>query len=403
MYIFSVLDTWFKRNCAFMHEKRSAAVLRVTRGLLASGKAFLSEIGRHVFTDGRHKSGIKCVDRLLGNRHLHAERVQVYERVAKWVLSQTPRPWILIDWSDVCPGHRFVMLKATVPLQGRALTIYEEVHPLKAHNTPRANHHFLQQLASLVPPGCHPIVVTDAGFRGPWFRQVEALGWDWIGRVRNNVKLRLAGQKDWKLNTLLYRKATDTPTSLGWGELSKQNPYGCFLHLFQGFKRRPGRPRKPFRSTLTHKRARLAAREPWLLATSLPPTEWTALRVVQAYKKRMQIEETFRDMKNARWGYGLEYARCRSAARLENLLLIVMLAMLATWLVGLAAKEKRLDRQLQANTERKRPVLSIHFIGRQVIEATTELLKPDALRRAIKALSGLVRDSSQWDEFVGIA
>ena len=37
---------------------------------------------------------------------------------------------------------------------------------------------------SVLPEGCRPIVVTDAGFRGPWFRDVEALGWDWVGRIR---------------------------------------------------------------------------------------------------------------------------------------------------------------------------------------------------------------------------
>ncbi|GMV32162.1 MAG: hypothetical protein AMXMBFR59_42870 [Rhodanobacteraceae bacterium] len=403
MYKLSVLDAWFERNCAFMHDGRCAAVLRVTRALLGSSKAYLTEIGRHVFNDGRHKSGIKCVDRLLRNKKLHAERVQVYAQVAKWLLSRTPRPFILVDWSEVCPGNRFVMLKATVPLKGRALTIYEEVYPLKQHNTPRAHRAFLQRLSSLVPPGCHPIVVTDAGFRGPWFRAVEALGWGWIGRVRNNVKCRLAGEKGWTLNTLLYRKATNTPTYVGAGHLSKQCPYACHLHLYQGFKRGPGRPRKPFRSTLTHKRARLAAREPWLLATSLPAQEWTAQRVVQAYKKRMQIEETFRDMKNPRWGYALEYARSRSAARLENLLLITTLAMLTTWLVGLAAKAKNLDRQMQANTERKRPVLSIHFIGRQIIEASAELLSPPSLRRALKDLVLLVQHGTNCDKIVGIS
>ena len=30
-------------------------------------------------------------------------------------------------------------------------------------------------------------MVTDAGFRGPCFRDVEALGWDWIGRIREAI------------------------------------------------------------------------------------------------------------------------------------------------------------------------------------------------------------------------
>jgi hypothetical protein len=36
----------------------------------------------------------------------------------------------------------------------------------------------------------------------------------------------------------------------------------------------------------------------------------------------MQIEETFRDKKSHRWGFGLHYARCNNGRRLEVLLLI---------------------------------------------------------------------------------
>ena len=43
---------------------------------------------------------------------------------------------------------------------------------------------FLAHLRAVLPVGCAPILITDAGFRGPWFREVERYGWDWIGRVR---------------------------------------------------------------------------------------------------------------------------------------------------------------------------------------------------------------------------
>ena len=42
-------------------------------------------------------------------------------------------------------------------------------------------------------------MVTDAGFRGPWFRDVEARGWDWVGRIRNrgNSKFATLEWVDW--------------------------------------------------------------------------------------------------------------------------------------------------------------------------------------------------------------
>ena len=77
----------------------------------------------------------------------------------------------------------------------------------------------------------------------------------------------------------------------------------------------------------------------------------------------MQIEEAFRDLKNHRWGFALRYARSNNTARLEILLLLALLATWLLWLLGLAARERGIHRQFQANTEYRRRVLSIPFLG----------------------------------------
>jgi len=51
----------------------------------------------------------------------------------------------------------------------------------------------------------------------------------------------------------------------------------------------------------------------------LPHQKGSARRIKQLYALRMQIEETFRDMKSHRWGFGLRYARCSDARRFEIL------------------------------------------------------------------------------------
>ncbi|MBE7478988.1 MAG: transposase [Polyangiaceae bacterium] len=117
-------------------------------------------------------------------------------------------------------------------------------------------------------------------------------------------------------------------------------------------------------------------RAPWLLATSLPHTQGSERRIKQLYTLRMQIEETFRDLKCHRWGFGLRYANCRTAKRLELLLLVGTLAALVTWLVGLGARAMDWTRHLQANTVRKREVLSTFFIGRQLLARPASLLPP---------------------------
>jgi len=44
--------------------------------------------------------------------------------------------------------------------------------------------YFLQRLAALMLSSVAPIVIADAGFRVPFYREAERLGWRWVGRVR---------------------------------------------------------------------------------------------------------------------------------------------------------------------------------------------------------------------------
>ena len=170
------------------HVMRLGALMKAVEGLLCGRKLALTHLGRSLARGGLEKHNIKCIDRLIGNEQLHRERPCVYSVLASWLLSTCQRPVILIDWSNVAAGRKkHVMLTAAIPMGGRALPIYQEVHPLRRYASPRTHRLFLRRLADILPANKRPIIVTDAGFRGPWFRQVEALGWDWVGRVRNKV------------------------------------------------------------------------------------------------------------------------------------------------------------------------------------------------------------------------
>ena len=86
------------------------------------------------------------------------------------------------------------------------------------------------------------------------------------------------------------------------------------------------------------------------------------------YKQRMQIEESFRDTKNENLGIGLGYANSRSAKRYDNLLLVAALILFILWSLGYASDQLNQSRLLQANTEKKRRVLSYVYLGREVID-----------------------------------
>jgi len=259
------------------------------------------------------------------------------------------------------------MLKAALPVGGRAISVYERVFPFKRYNSPGAHREFLSCLRSVLPPDCRPIIVTDAGFRGPWFRDVEAHNWHWVGRIRNKIKYYKSSTSRWCFTDSLYPLATPNPRYLGEVSLSRRHRYLFRLYLVRAHKTRIGRPpsRGPMGKGTTMYRH--LHRAPRLLATSLPHEIGSEFRIKKLYSQRMQIEETFRDLKCHRWGFCLRYARSNSAARLEILLLPGTLATLIAWIVGLVGRALHLNEQLQANTVRSRQVLSTFFIGRQLL------------------------------------
>jgi hypothetical protein len=390
-----LLHKWLRDACPSIHKARLRALVKVVQGLLVGGRLTLTDLGRQLQTAAFVKHNIKCVDRLLGNVQLQHERVPIYRAVARWVLANTPRPILLVDWSDCEPGHKHLMLKAAVPLSGRALSIYEEVYPLARYNSPRTHRRFLRHLKAVLPAHCRPIIVTDAGFRGPWFREVERYGGDWLGRVRNKVKFALDQAPSWRYTTALYPSATPTPRYVGRGRLSRKQSYACHLYLVRKYRRGPGRSRKTHGQGTLAKRARKLYKDPWLIATSLPNTYGAAKRIMKLYALRMQIEETFRDCKGRRWGLGLQYARSRDPQRWEILLLIGTLATVIHWLVGLAASARHCAPHFQANTLKKRAVLSVCFLGQQLLHSRRFHITRSALLATAQRIPALCLEQIQ--------
>jgi len=242
----------------------------------------------------------------------------------------------------------------------------------------------------MVPVHCRPIIVTDAGFRGPWFRDVEALGWDWVGRIRNSIKYLQPETGRWMDVRSLYREATPRIRHIGMHYLSPRHHYRFRLYLVRAYQRRPGRPRKRKLYSSNDRLYRRLHRAPWLLATSLPHHRRAGNLIKRAYARRMEIEETFRDLKSHRWGFALRYAQTKNPKRLEILLLIALLATFILWLLGLATKARRWERHFQANTERRRNVLSTVFLGRELLRNHRLKLTLAELAHSIQRLKSLV-------------
>lgn len=367
MHAYSVLHRWLGDACPGIHRRRLHALLLAVEALVHGQRLTLSELGRHLPGCARH--AIKRIDRLLGNRHLHTERVGIYRALAAHLLGEQERPIVLIDWSDLAPigGRRtHLVLKAALSVRGRAITLYEEVHTVRAYNRASVHRRFLTRFASVLPEHCRPILVTDAGFRGPWFQAVEAQRWDWLGRVRGVVHHSTDAGHSWQLASTLHPQATARARTIGRAWLGKRQCVRATLVLVRKYVRTRGRPHRGNGSAA--KAGRKRHKEPWVLATSLDPARYRPERLVALYARRMQIELTFRDDKGCRFGWQLDYSGSRTIERRQVLLLIAALATLVAGLAGMAAERDAHARALHGGPSRRRRTHSTVFTGRRALQ-----------------------------------
>lgn len=338
MHAKAIIQDLLSKQCPAIHAKRRECVATLVEAGRIGGLGLLkmSRVLSHK-TTLRHR--IKCCDRLLSNEHLNKERSQIYRALNQGVLAGLGRIAIIIDWSDLLADGSGHVLRAGAIVKGRAFIVYEEVHVGKNYGSPKVHRQFLKVLRTVLPADCQPILVTDAGFRATWFKLATQLDYEWAGRIRNRDMVCAQGSADWQGCKTLYPRATGRPQSLGSFAYAKSNPTPCRLVTFKKA------PKGRHRQTASGKRARNAQSlknraaqvEPWLIAVSPGLAALSAKEVIALYSGRMQIEQTFRDVKNGQWGLGLRQSQTRKHKRIAILLLLGALITYALWLIGLAA------------------------------------------------------------------
>jgi hypothetical protein len=365
-----------------MHAVRLATVVSVVEGIMRSGALRPATIGRSIRGSTLPKHEIKRVDRLLGNPKMTGDRLFLFCAVAHRVLRGAERPVILVDWTQACGTH--VALVAAVPIGGRAVPIYSEVHPLKKLGNAAVEKRFLRTLKTIVPPGCRSIIVSDAGFKGPFFQVVIDLGWDFLGRVRGTAKA-ISSTGETISKEEFYASASITPVDLGAFKLFVKQRISCRLILVRK-RRRPG-PKRPPPACKEERELRQSALDPWLLATSL--SDGDAAEIVRKYAARMQIEETFRDAKSHRFGWSLGTVRLTTPHRAAILLALAALAFLVATLIGMTAERHGRHRGYQANTEKKR-VLSLVALATAILHRSKNLGSLSDFRSSLSRIPHLI-------------
>lgn len=350
------------------HAARCRVLLRAVDALAEGGRLPLMDLARSARGYTHVWAPLKAFDRLLSNRHLWAEHSALYQALnAPW--EDRRRPVLVVDWSDTKADRSIHLLRAARPVGSRALPVLDRVFGATEQQTAKAHAQFLAQLRRMMPDGAKPILICDAGFGVRWFRQAQAAGFAVIARLRGVSHVAPVGSDAFVALTTLHDGATATPEDLGHFHITQQHREP--LRLIR--VRLDDRHRRKL--TAAHKPARRndcarANAEPWLLSVSPALDDLCAHDIVRLYAQRMQIEESFRDLKNERFGHALCHSQTRQAQRMLMLILLDTLASYAAFWLGILARQHTAHRRLfphRQAAKRSTPQLSIIRIGRELL------------------------------------
>ncbi|MHA2219754.1 MAG: IS4 family transposase [Candidatus Hodarchaeales archaeon] len=371
MKAIGLLNNLLSNTCPTLHKIRKKALLSAVEAGARHHRGSVTGLGRSLksLSKTQTKYDIKRMDRLVGNKRLHKERKTIYMACAVRLIGNRRHPLLLVDWSPVEGRDIFQVVRVSIPMGGRSLTIYEKIYPESKLANAKAHEELLDELEQILPPGCKPILISDAGFKAPWFRAVQAKGWYWLNRVRGNVSLSLDAE-NWNSCQEFFSQATNKAKDLGQILYAKSSRFPCQGTLYKESKKnRQKRKKRGGKSNCTtSKYQEKKANEPWLLIAHLPAYMKGPTHPVCLYKIRMQIEEGFRDTKNYQFGIGLSLARSTTVERYDNLFLIAALVLFVLWCIGRTAYQHGYHRFLQSNTRTTRAELSYIYIAIQIID-----------------------------------
>lgn len=353
---------------AWLHAKTDKSIAHAVLGTLHSSRLSVTAIGtawaRVTGHDAKH--GVKQVDRLVSNENFSLPDCQ--RAYVRHVIGERKSIIVALDWTEYAlDGHSTICL-SLVTKHGRATPLLWKTVETAAMKGRRNGYEdeLLHLLKACLPQDrqVRVIVLADRGFGdAALYAELQAeLGFDFVIRFRCNVHV--------------------------------ESQHGERKRADQWLAEAGGRTLVMRNVTVTNKHRQLASfvavhdpqmEEPWFLASSLPGS---ARAIARLYGRRFTIEETFRDQKDLRFGWGLHAVQVTQPLRRDRLLFLAAIAQLLLTLTGAAGEELGLDAKLRVNTEKKR-THSLLRQGREYLKGLVVPIAQAVLARFITLFQGL--------------
>lgn len=301
---------WVVNACSLLRLSQSKALAQIVFGAMGCRRVSQADIGRAMETGTVAKHNIKRISRFVRNKRVNiAKGCRGLVRIAAKASGKCLV--VAVDWVDI---GKYKVLKAAVPIRGRAVPILFAAYPKwrlkKSQNA--FEEAFFELLATLLPARTWTIIVADRGFaRAELVGLLRDLRMNHVIRVSSGATFR---SKDFSERLSAHGVKEGGHRVLGWGRYTKTCPVQR-------------------RVVVTWERGH---EEPLVLGTDL---SWNWRKVVEVFKRRMSIEELFRDEKNIRYGWGLRQLKIGTAGRLERMFLVLAFSYLLLLVIGLVCRD----------------------------------------------------------------
>ena len=343
-------------------------VTLVTGARSGAGRLSLAALYRVLPVASRPHSRENRLRRFLANRRLEGRAVST--GLGRLLLARGGRGFypVLMDQTKIGSVEALI---AAVPFEGRAvpLAVYTFAYPWRevVPSQNRLEDIFLGDLGQSLPAGIVPVFVGDRGYcRAQLLRRCVQEG-TWIllrGRAGTVIDYRGRRQK-------LGQLAAPARTAVRYPDV-----------------RYHARQQVPVDVVVYHDPAYAA---PWyLLVPCWTRAAWTPAQVVQTYRRRMQIEQSFRDFKTHLGVRGLQL-KVHVAERLGRLLLAFCLAYALLVLLGITPAGQRARQDLEVLRRQPR-----HGTRRTLSVLTVAMVMLSHPRHARRALAAVHRLLLRW-------
>ena len=315
-----------------IHAKQVLSLANAVTGVVTAGALGVHAIGRGLSAAKGlvERHAVKQVDRLIGNEKVDLD--DLFKLWVPYVLAGRKEAMINLDWTEFDDDDQSMLVASLQTKHGRATPLFWKT-VLKSTLKEQRNAYeddLLFRLRQLIPLSVKVTIVADRGFCDHelyWFLE-GTLGFEYIIRFRGNIlvtdrtgECRLA--KEWVGRGGRMRVLRDALVTAKGYEVSTV----ICVHE-KGMK------------------------DPWCIVASNATLKGSAVK--RLYGKRFSCEETFRDVKDLRFGMGMKWQRIGNPDRRDRMMMLAVLSMALLTLLGEAGERCGLDRLLKTNTSPKR-------------------------------------------------